>query len=112
MRPIFCGAIVVAAAIAVFVTGCRSPVLPESDGSALAAGLSLVEIHDARKVYLAKCARCHKFYDPAGYTDSDWGEWMTKMSRKARLQEDQERILARYLGAFRTGQKTREAAPE
>jgi len=51
----------------------------------------------ARKLYVAKCAKCHKFYDPAKYSDDEWKIWMGKMSKKARLKPEQQRILADYI---------------
>jgi len=60
-----------------------------------------------RKLYVAKCAKCHKFYDPAKYTDAEWAMWMEKMGKKAKLKPDQKEMLARYieetLRAPRTG---------
>jgi hypothetical protein len=56
-----------------------------------------------RKLYTVKCARCHKFYDPARYSDAKWREWMDKMSKKAKLKPDQKDILSEYLETFRTG---------
>jgi hypothetical protein len=55
-----------------------------------------------RKLYTAKCARCHKFYDPAKYSDEAWHTWMDKMSRKAKLKPDQKETLSEYLETFRT----------
>ena len=55
-----------------------------------------------RKIYVNKCARCHKFYDPAGYNAAEWDSWMTKMSRKAKLKPDQTATLVEYLAAYRT----------
>ena len=64
---------------------------------------------DARKLYIAKCAKCHKFYDPAAYSDAEWRVWMTKMSKKAKLKPAQEEFLSRYIDAtFRTAQKPEE----
>ena len=51
----------------------------------------------ARKLYVAKCAKCHKFYDPANYSDHEWKIWMKKMSRKARLKPMQEEMLSQYI---------------
>jgi len=51
----------------------------------------------ARKLYVAKCGKCHKFYDPAKYSDEEWSRWMIKMSRKAKLTPDQESMLSRYI---------------
>ncbi len=55
----------------------------------------------AQDLYNVKCAKCHKFYDPAAYSEKDWELWMRKMSRKSKLKPDQEALLRRYLGEFR-----------
>jgi len=65
--------------------------------SATAQELSVKENEAARKIYIAKCAKCHKFYDPNKYSDEDWRVWMTKMSRKAKLKPEQERLLSKYI---------------
>ena len=71
-----------------------------------AEGLSPKEMERGRKLYVAKCARCHKFYDPAKYTDAEWRSWMNKMSEKAKLKPDQKELLTRYLETFRGQGKT------
>lgn len=50
-----------------------------------------------RKLYVGKCARCHKLYDPAKYSDEQWQVWMDKMSRKAKLQPDQKELISHYV---------------
>lgn len=57
----------------------------------------------ALKLYNLKCAKCHKFYDPAGYTRIEWNDWMEKMARKSRLTREQNKLLSRYLETFRHG---------
>ena len=69
--------------------------------TARAAELSEKETSEARKLYTAKCAKCHKFYDPAKYSDDEWHLWMGKMSKKAKLKEAQSDLLNRYLETFR-----------
>ncbi len=61
----------------------------------------------ARQLYSAKCSKCHRFYDPATYPEAKWRSWMTKMSKKAKLNPDQEDLLARYLELFRGQSATR-----
>jgi hypothetical protein len=68
-----------------------------------ASDLTAQELKEGRKLYIAKCARCHKFYDPAKYSDTDWNKWMEKMSKKSKLKPDQKELLSRYLNTFRTG---------
>ena len=65
------------------------------------AGMSSEEIRQATKLYILKCARRHRFYDPADYGETEWRTWMTKMSRKARLSRDQDHMLSLYLGSLR-----------
>lgn len=55
----------------------------------------------ARKLYVAKCAKCHKFYEPKNYSDADWRKWMESMSRKSRLKPAQAELLNRYLDGLR-----------
>src|SRR5437870_664482 len=61
----------------------------------------------ARKLYVAKCAKCHKFYDPAKYSDEEWNVWMRKMSKKSKLKPEQEEMLSRYIEeTYRSPAKT------
>jgi mono/diheme cytochrome c family protein len=64
---------------------------------AVAKDLSSNETAAGQKLYIAKCAKCHKFYDPAKYSEADWEMWMTKMSKKAKLKPAQEAELSRYI---------------
>jgi len=97
-------------AIAVGLSGCRTPggaaaggTIPILDAeSATAAGLSLEDVHNATKLYTAKCARCHKFYEPSAYYGAEWRYWMRIMSKKSRLNPDDDQLLSRYLNAIRT----------
>jgi hypothetical protein len=65
--------------------------------------LTLKEAAAARKVYVAKCAKCHKFYEPRNYSDADWTRWMGLMSQRAKLKADQAEGLKRYLAEYRAG---------
>jgi mono/diheme cytochrome c family protein len=55
-----------------------------------------------RKLYTAKCASCHKLYEPARYNDEKWEYWMKKMKRKARLNDEQYKRLSEYLQSVRS----------
>ena len=68
--------------------------------------LPATEMESGRTLYLAKCGRCHKFYDPAKYPAKDWREWMDKMSRKAKLKLDQKALLSKYLDLYRRETRT------
>ena len=63
--------------------------------------LSAAEVDRGADLCLNKCARCHKLYAPAQYSDVEWRSWMGKMTKKAHLTRDQAELLGRYLEAFR-----------
>ena len=113
------GFLLAALAAAAGLAGCQSAapggsksggVVPTLDaGVASAVGLSDLQVSEANVLYIIKCARCHKFYDPAGYEENEWSSWMKKMGKKSKLTPDQYELLSRYLAAFRqqnTGRKT------
>ena len=68
------------------------------------AGLSAQDVTDASRLYTTKCMRCHKSYEPAAYAQPEWSGWMVKMRKKAHLAPGQEKLLSRYLDAYRSGQ--------
>ncbi len=75
-------------------------------GPAVAVDSPTDEASVARRLYIAKCAKCHKFYDPAKYSDAEWHKWMLKMSRKSKLTPEQEEMLSRYIeDTFRSPRK-------
>ena len=95
--------------LVVALTGCASSggqsrggaSVPPTDEPARAAGMLEPEITAARELYIAKCVRCHKYYEPSQYDNAEWKMWMRKMSKKAHLKSEQEQLLSRYLGSFR-----------
>ena len=72
-------------------------------GPARADELTPKEAAAGRKVYVAKCAKCHKFYEPKSYSEADWGRWMESMSRKSKLKTEQDKLLRGYLDDYRAG---------
>jgi len=105
-RSLFIGWIA-CCALALPHIGCQSAAPGEQNRSApvplpeRAGELSVNEAAQARTLYTTKCARCHKFYNPADYGDSEWHSWMTKMNRKAHLSAPQADLISRYLETFR-----------
>ena len=75
-------------------------------GRARADELSPQETRTAQKIYTTKCAKCHKFYDLAEYSQADWNEWLQKMGRKSKLNSQQYALLSRYLDTLRSGPKS------
>lgn len=69
----------------------------------LSGRITAVDAAAGRAIYINKCARCHKFYDPARYDAVEWDQWMNKMSRKARLKPNDRELLEKYLSLYRSG---------
>ncbi len=65
------------------------------------ADLTAEELAKAQKLYTAKCARCHRLYDPRRYDDENWEKWMGKMRKKSHLGEDQYTLLRSYTEQLR-----------
>ena len=81
-------------------------VLAGCTGPAHATDMPADETSAARRLYVAKCAKCHKFYDPAKYSDEEWQKWMVKMSKKSKLTLGQSEMLSLYIdNTFRSPQK-------
>lgn len=77
--------------------------LAAADPAAGADELTAKEITAARKIYVAKCAKCHRFYEPTNYTEPDWRTWMEKMNKKSKLKTEPASLLNRYLDTYRGG---------
>ena len=65
--------------------------------------LSARDLAEGRKIYVAKCAKCHRFYDPGNYSEANWQTWMQKMTQKSKLNRRQADLLNLYLDAYRAG---------
>jgi mono/diheme cytochrome c family protein len=74
-------------------------------GVAGASSTTGIDETAGRKLYAAKCASCHKLYDPVRYDDEKWNSWMNKMRKKARLGDEQYATLSRYLQTLRPSRK-------
>jgi len=100
------------AALAV-AAGCQSSGYSKHSGfvpdppAERAAQLPPAALAEGRMVYANKCAKCHKFYDPAKYDNAEWRMWMRKMSKKARLTESEDALLAKYLALYRPAKEGR-----
>jgi cytochrome c5 len=94
----------------------RSAAPVVSVAAAQASGLSSAELTKATQLYTTKCMRCHKSYEPGGYSQAEWDSWMIKMHKKAHLTQDQQSLLSHYLTASRAVSpslaKTNTTAPQ
>lgn len=95
--------VVLVALFGLALIGCTGPmVAKDSPADPIVAG---------QKLYIAKCAKCHKLYDPARYSEEDWQMWMAKMSKKAKLKPDQQEEISRYVAQNLRPPKGTNSAP-
>ena len=66
--------------------------------------LTTKDLAEARNLYVGKCAKCHRFYEPRNYSEINWQAWMIKMDQKSKLNTRQADLLKTYLDAYRAGQ--------
>jgi len=94
----------VIAVVGATLAGCQttgdSQSMPPPDQQR-ATQLSPTELSQGRTLYANKCARCHRFHDPAKYDNAEWHMWMRKMSKKAHLSPGEEATLSKYLDLYR-----------
>lgn len=88
-----------AAAVCVLIWVLAATKLPAADP------LSSTDLAAARKLSAVKCTKCHKFYEPVDYGQTDWSEWMEKMRKKSKLKPAQFDLLSRYLEDARASGK-------
>ncbi|MBI5820911.1 MAG: cytochrome c [Verrucomicrobia bacterium] len=60
-----------------------------------------------KKLYEARCIRCHKDLDPTIYDDMTWKRWLWKMKDKARLDNEEYGDLSDYLKGVREAAKSK-----
>jgi cytochrome c553 len=70
--------------------------------AASAGSLTSEEMAAGKKLAAAKCFSCHKWHEPDAYSDEKWNEWMVKMKRKAKLNNENYEKLTRYFNALRS----------
>ncbi|MEK7719394.1 MAG: hypothetical protein AAB347_07270 [Bacteroidota bacterium] len=63
--------------------------------------LNSKETHSAlqkgRAIYINKCGNCHTLYLPEKYSTSEWRFQTAKMAVKAKLTDQEEELILRYL---------------
>jgi len=62
--------------------------------NSIAAGLK-----EGKKLYKAKCNKCHELYKPKDYKVEEWKENLNEMKDKAELNKDEYEVILGYLSA-------------
>src|SRR5512145_2770905 len=71
--------------------------------------VALEDLTAGRSAYVQKCAGCHHLYQPAKYDPAQWPDLVAKMSQRAKLANEEQRLITSYLRA--TSARLREPTP-
>jgi len=55
------------------------------------------ELAEGKNLYENSCARCHKLYDPKKYSQEEWKPILTRMQKKAKLDDTQMASISNYI---------------
>jgi mono/diheme cytochrome c family protein len=87
--------IVTIALIAIVLYSCgpsKATKMAEAEKAAL-----IVTQNEGKALYENNCAKCHKLYDPAGYTAEKWTGILKWMQPKANITDEQRTSIYNYL---------------
>ncbi|MEI6680097.1 MAG: hypothetical protein WCL21_15895 [Mariniphaga sp.] len=63
------------------------------------AGVSTDTLVLGRNLYVNNCGSCHSLYQPAKLSQSEWAKVMPVMQKKAKCNNQETSIIAKYLNA-------------
>lgn len=55
------------------------------------------ELAEGKNLYENSCARCHKLYEAKKYTQEEWAPILTRMQKKAKLDDTQMVSITNYI---------------
>jgi len=55
------------------------------------------ELAEGKNLYENSCARCHKLYDAKKFTQEEWKPILTRMQKKAKLDDTQMASISNYI---------------
>lgn len=58
-------------------------------------GITMERLSAGKKFYISKCSGCHALKNPSGYTVDKWEPILQKMFVKAKLTDEEEKMLIR-----------------
>ena len=57
------------------------------------------ELAEGKNLYEDSCARCHKLYDANKFTQEEWKPILTRMQKKAKLDDTQMVSISNYINS-------------
>lgn len=80
-------------------------VADETKAKQVYSDITLAELQQGHKLYIEKCGKCHKLFHPDSHSEAEWKKILPVMGKKAKLDQDQYRLVERYVYATRSAGK-------
>ncbi|MBF4491986.1 cytochrome c [Flavobacterium sp. MR2016-29] len=77
-------------------TASTAPVAPAVTETVKATELT-PELAAGKNLYENSCARCHKLYEPKKFSQEEWKPILTRMQKKAHLDDTQMASISNYI---------------
>jgi cytochrome c5 len=74
----------------------KAPAAPTVTETVKAAELT-PELAAGKNLYENSCAKCHKLYEPKKFSQEEWQPILTKMQKKAHLDDTQMASISSYI---------------
>jgi mono/diheme cytochrome c family protein len=60
-------------------------------------GITVAELGRGRDLYLGRCGGCHTLVAPEAHSDAEWPGLVGEMKERAKLEDDEQRLVTAYL---------------
>lgn len=95
--------ILILTAVTLFIVSCgtqktasAAPAAPAVTETVKATELT-PELAEGKNLYENSCAKCHKLYEPKKFSQEDWKPILTRMQKKAHLDDTQIASVSNYI---------------
>jgi len=82
---------------AVILCACSPALYMPSMTDASRVGISTDSLMIGRNLYTNHCGSCHNLHLPEQYTRAHWEKEMTEMKRKAKITDNEAKLIANFL---------------
>ncbi len=95
--------LVLSAFVALLAAGCARNTMPVASSadaeraSQVWPGTTEADLHQGRKLYIARCSGCHLPVAPASVAPGEWPGHVAEMQERANLVGDEATLVERYL---------------
>lgn len=83
----------------------KSASTPEAAVAEVKKNYTEAQMQEGKKIWEASCDKCHKLFQPESHSVKAWERILPRMSKKAKLEEQQRGLVRAYILAHATKMK-------